>query len=325
MLICIIVFLPVASAGITDILIDILGTKHLDSAHELEYGGIYIPDKKVQHNTLYHNGKPYTGKIRGWVDVVGYQNMIMINGTYYVNDNNSAIVRHDIWCSPLGWNFYFDYIEVTKKWTTIDEYNTTAKINIELLWHTSSYSTVGGISKDYYFERTTFIDVDSIPIQYVDMNCSNASVDIVIYNNTISPKTTVLVLNLPVNAISVNYTYDNESITHYLGTATQDYTEKNCPYMNITPSNVWQDNSNLSQMNGFVIIPSMNFSKSNLSVVVNDPYASHEPTNISVSEVVWQGPRDTFSPFFAVFISVTGILIIGSLIQLKRLLCPMIR
>jgi len=153
----------------------------------------------------------------------------------------------------------------------------------------------------------TFIDTEIAPKTFISSDYSNVSVDVVIYNNTVSPKTSLKVINIPKTAISIDYMYENDTISHILSVGAQKYTIKNCPYMQI-----------LSQFNGFVIIPSMNYSTDNLTVTVNGPYEAHIVDNVTVYEVKWHGAKDTFSSLLLPFVAIIGIFIIGSLVQLRR-------
>ena len=312
-LICIILILPVASA---DTISEILETKYLDFAHALNYSGVYDPDKTVQQS----------GHIRGWIDIVGYDNMTMIDGVYYVPGapEDHVIVEHKIWDEGLIWNNNLDFIKITDERIFQDGNNITAEIDTHLLWHRSTLKCSGipprcWIHKKYYHEYVTFIDTEIAPKTFISSEYSNVSVDVVIYNNSVSPKTSLKVLNVPENTISINYTYDNESIIHYKGIATQEYTDKNCPYMQINSTDIWKDDGNLSQFNGFVIIPSMNYSTDNLTVTVNSPYEAYIVDNVTVYEVKWHGVKDTFSSLLLPFVGIIGIFIIGIVVQLRRI------
>ena len=312
LLISIILFSSVGAED--DAITEILEKEYLDSADDLTYDGQYIPSENVQSS----------GNIHGWIDIVGYHNLTMIEGEYYIAGapENHVIIEHDKWESADGWNTAVD--EFTE---TISVKNTdviTVSNEIYLLWHTSTLRCRGypphcWIHKDYYEEYATFCDTEVTPTTYVPLNCSNTSVEAVIYNNTVSPKTTIQLCNIPKNTLYINYTYDNESITHHLGFATQEYTEKNVPYMLFTPTDIWKGDGNLSHFGNFVIIPSMNFSSSNLSVTITDPYYSVDINNITIYEKKWYGINDTFSSFLWPFLALCIIFILGIYYQLRRL------
>lgn len=309
-LICIILIFPVASA---EPLSDILDRKYLDFAHALNYFGVYFPDKNIQNSD----------HIIGWIDIVGYDNMTCKDGVYYVPGIpvNHTIVKYEIWDTGLYWNNNLDYIEIIDKRIFQDEDNVTTEIDIHLLWHHSKKRKPPGkgIKKTYHHEYATFSDTETAPDVFLLSDNSNVSVDVVIYNNTVSPKTSVKVFNVPANTLSINYTYDNESIIHHKGIAIQEYTDKNCPYMQINSTDIWEDNGNLSHFNKFAIIPSMNYSTDNLTVTVNNPYEAHIVDNITIYEVRWHGMKDTFSSLLLPFVAIIGIFILGVVVQLRRI------
>lgn len=306
-------FCSVSSAGVLE---DFLGQKYIESAHELKFSGIYHPEKAEQ--THQH--------IQGWVDIVGYEDMIYSNGMFYIQNGSNPIIEYGVWDRGLFWDNNLDWIHITNERVSTIENITTAEIDIHLLWHKSTLKsrTINGIPrpwihKDYTNEYTTFTDIDIAPMYYPTTDIDNTSIEIIIYNNTINPKTSIKILNLSKSILFVNYSYNNESIVHHFGTATQEYTDKNCPYMNITLDDCWEDQGNLSQFNGHVIIPSMNFSIDNLTITLNSPYNYTEITNYTIYELKWYGLGDTFSPLFVVFILIMSVFIIGLYIQIRRL------
>jgi len=312
-IITLLVFMPIASA---DTILEILEKKFLDFAHNMEHSGMYIQDKQEQAHQ----------HIRGWVDIVGYDNLTCIDGVHYVPGvpADHAIIKYDVWDEGVTSTFFItnrnvDFIKITDERVFADDNCTTVEIDIYMMWHTSvkkcrTVSTATGshtycwISKNYTHEYATFSDTDISPLVFTPLDCTNTSVDVVIYNNTVSPKTTFKVLGVPDHVVSINYTYENETILHYHGTATQERTDKNCPCMQINSTNIWKDEGNLSQFNGFAIVPHMNFTEANLTVTLNSPYTAHEIDNITVYEERWHGAGDTFSVFLLPFLGIIAVL-----------------
>jgi len=307
--ICIILFLVPAASG--DTISEILEKKYLDFAHGLDYSGVYAPDKLQQNYEHIH----------AWIDIVGYNDMICIDGEYYIPDDplDYVIVQSDKWESADGWNTgvkeFTDEITVTSDGNTI-----TASMDIYLKWYkvTLKLYPFKHLKKTYYTEEAIFYDTDIVPQTLQSLDNTNVSIEVVIYNNSISPKTSILIENVPLDAISINYTYNNESIIHHRSTATQEYTDKNCPYMLINSSNIWEMDGNLSRFGEFVIIPTMNFSSSNLTVTLNSPYESYAVDNITVYELECNDPGDVFSSLFWPFISLVGLFVFASIVQIRR-------
>lgn len=310
-------FIPVASG---DIVSDILRTEYLDCAYELDYFDPVSPEINMQHSNHIH----------AWVDIVGFKNMTCIDGVYYVPGipANVALIYSGKSESARSWNGYVDdfssYIDVTSNQTHI-----IANMDINLYWHESTFKsrsihtifgskTISWICKDYYHESASIQDVELLPISYND-DFGNVSLNVVVYNNSVSPKTTVYTYGVPVNTVSINYTYENDSIIHYLYSAQKEYTSKNVPYMNLSSIDIWTDDSNLSRYGDIVVIPTCNFSIDSMNVTVTSPYDSYRIDNVTLSNVSWSGAGDTFSSFFILFVGICMIFIIGIYFNLRRL------
>lgn len=307
-------------------IIDMIMEYYIDSVDNLVYPDTLQPEKTVQQS----------GNILGWIDVVGFNNLTMINGEYYIpgKAEDHAIIAYDKWETADGWNRGIDElseaVQVTSNNTTI-----TASMNIYLKWHESTLKTrtictpfgchpVVWIQKDYHTETAIFTDTDLVPATFTPLNLNTSFLEVVVYNNSVSPKTTIKVCNIPENVLNINYTYDNESVIHYFGTCNQEYTDKNVPYMFIQSADIWKgglgDGGNLTRVGDMVCLKTNNFSAANLTVSLSDPYNTSEINNITVHEVQWHGLEDTFSSLFWLFITVVCIFMTGIIYQFRGLL-----
>jgi hypothetical protein len=307
-------------------IIDMIMEYYIDSVDNLVYPDTLQPEKTVQQS----------GNILGWIDVVGFNNLTMINGEYYIpgKAEDHAIIAYDKWETADGWNRGIDElseaVQVTPNNTTI-----TASMNIYLKWHESTLKTrtictpfgchpVVWIQKDYHTETAIFTDTDLVPATFTPLNLNTSFLEVVVYNNSVSPKTTIKVCNIPENVLNINYTYDNESVIHYFGTSRQEYTDKNVPYMFIQSADIWKgglgDGGNLTRVGDMVCLKTNNFSAANLTVSLSDPYNTSEINNITVHEVQWHGLEDTFSSLFWLFITVVCIFMTGIIYQFRGLL-----
>jgi len=322
MLLCIFLFfIPFCYA---DIVQDILDLEFISSASDLNNYDDLHPEKLIQSSN----------HISGWIDIVGYYNLTKKNDNYYIQGNpiNSIIILHSVWSDNFSSCCSEDIIEIVDLKIVIDNTSITSSIDIHLKWHKSrlTYITVPSptgfiiipkIEKTYYDEYCTITDTDILPLIYPTLNINDTSIEVVIYNNSISPKTTIRLINLPLNVLSVNYSYCNSSLTYYYGSAINEYTDKKCPYLSILSTDTVLSNGNLSYFNGFVIIPSMNFSEKNLTVVLSDPYCSCSVTNMTVSELPYHGTKDVFSSLFIGIVTILSIIVFGIMYQIKRFSC----
>uniref|UniRef100_A0A6M3LSM8 Uncharacterized protein n=1 Tax=viral metagenome TaxID=1070528 RepID=A0A6M3LSM8_9ZZZZ len=250
----------------------------------------YLPEKKWVTNS----------NMGAWVDIVGFNHTIELNGTRYVvgNISNSTIVRYDVdeylSGSESRWNDNVDWIHKNLTITQNDSH-VIATLDITMMWHHSHKRENGkGIKKTYHYSYLTCIDTEPIPLQY-NISLDNISANITIYNNTFAPKTYIYI---PENdyIIEVGYYYGNRSITHTRSIGDIRYTEKNVPYINITKYNVWKFN-NLSKINNYAVVPGDNFSIVKLTVTILTPegYRIVDHYNVSIVEY---DPKNVVYPVF---------------------------
>ena len=309
-----------ASANNTSIFEILNKERFIEQADGLVYDYPFVPDKIVQSSE----------HIKGWIDIVGFENITKIENTTYA-DTLKPIVEYDVWDDGLGWNDNRDVIEVTDTRINTTGNTTTVEIDVHMKWHHSTLrtrtvslltgkKTINWIDKNYYNEYATFSDTEIAPELFNFGNYNGTAVNVVIYNNSLTPKTSFSVVGVPANTLKVNLSYDNESVVHYYGMGSQEYTGKNVPFMNITTLNTWAggigDGGNLTRLGDTVILNTANFSQDKLTVWLQDPYTTYkiEPYNVTKVE-----PRDSFSPLFWALTFLMGIFGFGIYAQLRRM------
>lgn len=250
----------------------------------------YLPEKKWET----------TADIGAWIDIVGFNHSIELNGSMCVvgNISNSTIIRYEIEeylsGSKSRWNDNVDWISKNVTLTQ-NETHMIATLNIIMKWHHSQKRQNGkGIKKTYHYSYLTCVDSEPIPIQY-NMSVTDIQVNITVYNNTFAPKTYVYV---PDNKyiLGVAYYYNNKSITHTRSLGNVKYTEKNVPYVNITEYDVWISN-NLTRINNYAVITGDNFSVENLTVTILTPEGHKIVDHCNIS-VVEYDPKNVVHPAF---------------------------
>ncbi|MBN1134779.1 MAG: hypothetical protein JXA38_07735 [Methanosarcinaceae archaeon] len=294
--------------------------RFIEQVGGLVYDRPFVPDKTVQSR----------GHIKGWIDIVGFENITKIDNTTYA-DTLKPIVEYDVWDDGLGWDDSRDVIEVTDSRINTTGNTTTVEMDVHLKWHHSTLrtrtvslltgkKTIKWIDKDYYDEYATFSDKEIAPELFNPGNYNGTAVNVVIYNNSVIPKTSFSVVGVPANTLKVNLSYDNEFMVYYYGIGSQEYTEKNVPFMNITKLDTWVggigDGGNLTRLGDTVILSTANFSQDKLNVSLQNPYTTYkiEPYNVTKVE-----PRDSFSPLFWALTFLMGIFVFGTYVQLRRM------
>ena len=227
--------------------------------------------------------------IRGWIDIVGFNHTVRLNNTEYRNHSQPKI-EYELWDEGLIWNDNFDWMKVTDERFITENNNTTAEIDIHLLWHRSTLKsrTVCGkngcrtytwIHKDYYNEYATFSDTVETPEQYPDIN--DSAVSIIIYNNSFNPHVDI---HVPVQQFETKtvYSYQDETITRIskVGFASTGA-------VNLSECLQWEDESDMfAYRNEKAILRNFNksvFNPSKLKITTHTPYASTDRTNYYVS------------------------------------------
>jgi hypothetical protein len=259
----------------------------------------YLPDKEWKTNA----------DMSAWIDVVGYNHSIELNGTKYVVGNilDSIIVDYEVEeylsGSESRWNDNVDWISEN---VTLAQNNThmIATLDIVMKWHHSKHNGKG-IKKTYHYSYLTCVDTEPVPLQY-NISTDNFSVNITIYNNTLAPKTYVYV---PENdyILEANYYYNNKSISHIRSLCDVRYTEKNVPYVNITECDIWSSN-NLTRINKYAVIPGDNFTIDNLTVTILTPEGHKIIDHCNIS-VVEYDPENVVHPAFWLVIVMVIILV----------------
>lgn len=307
LLLCILFFMPIASG---DIVSDILRTEYLDCAYDLEYFDPVSPEINMQHSN----------HIYAWVDIVGFKNMTYKDGVYYIpgSPENNAMIYTDKYETTPMWNCGVDSF-TDKIAVHSNDTHLIVDYRVDLTWHESKLKLFPHkrIKKTYFNEHIIISDAEPLPKIYDNSNIDNTQLIVTVYNNSVSPKTTVHINNIPDDTLSLNYSYGNDTLTHYLYSAQNEYTSKNIPYMNLSSVDIWDDNGNLSRYGDIVVIPDSDFRLDYLNVTIQSPYESHWIQNVTITNVTWNS-GDTFSSFFVLFISICGVFITGIYINLRR-------
>lgn len=226
-----------ASAGINEL----FNTKFVDSVYDLP-DSAGIPDINRQTSGIIH----------GWVDIVGFKEMIRENGIDYVPGNpvDYAIVQYDAQAE-----LKHGFVDRIDKNLTLSQQEgiLTARLNVELYWHDVSCSKSGCVNI-YHYTDAAFQDSE-VPPKRFDFP-GNQSVTLKIYNGSVY-KPQVLNFNLSPGITAFNITTDNGSIKQYLRAGQVSYTAKNIPYMNLTKTDHYEQyGRDISKLNKEVVINS---------------------------------------------------------------------
>lgn len=246
--------------------------------------------------------------IRGWIDIVGFNQTIRINGIEYCNQSE-PVIEYKLWDSGLFWNNNFDWIKVTDKRIFTEDNSTIVELDIHLKWHKSVLKTTanGGkyIKKTYHHEYMTLSTSAEAPLQF--QNNTVTTVSITIYNNTINPHVDIYVPVYNTTTKTV-YTYGGETITRRTLSGISAVGA-----VNFTECLYWEDDSKIfAYKNDVAVLKNMNeseFDLSKLSITMHDPYEIQQIHDFNLSTVEFDSNKPFNSP--VVLVTFTLLVVFG--------------
>ena len=222
--------------------------------------------------------------IRGWIDIIGFEDTVKIDGIMYSDTSPVPILKYSVWGDGFGSGDTMDSITVTAvRESTVSDF-TTAEIDIHLEWHHTSHhssttcdaeghcTTITWTETDYYDDYATFSKSVESPMQYPIIEPS--PIEVLCYNNSsLSPK---LIINLPPvnNTIGYHIEFDNESIEYYHNVLTVEELTNGFPYGNLTTYNsnsIYEDSDTFSRIKNNIVINSSAVNES-LKIFIITPY-----------------------------------------------------
>ncbi len=177
------------------------------------------------------------GHLQGWIDIVGFENMVNISGTLFVNGDpaENAVVR-----GSAGVKYWPDGIntELTQEISVKQvEVNIIATLHAVLKWQTVSCDENGCWISGCFTEAHDWIDSETSPQQFTFPGPQNMTIE---QYPGFAPVSLIRFDNISDSIIFFNITTENGSVEHLLNIGKVELTEKGIPYMNVTPFSVWK-------------------------------------------------------------------------------------
>jgi hypothetical protein len=282
-------------------------------------------------DSLTHTTKPdkhiQTGvDLQGWIDIVGYRNMIRINSVDYIYGDpaDCAIIEFDVWDLMTGQkdrlNDNVDWIH-TNLTVLQDKGNITAVLDIEMLWHHSELKhTLTGkpyIKKTYHTESMSINDIEKVPKTF-DYTPAEMTAYITVYNSSFSPKVLVYVPELPY-LLKTTYTYNTDTIIRSGMLGEVEQTEKGIEFVNLTDVMMWSDpEGDLCHIGSSAVIRCENFSVDQLNINVSTPYETVKIKNYNVTTVDYT-PGTSVHPLLYHILAIFIILISVFLYNIRQI------
>ncbi len=217
-------------SGQAGILEDINET-YIQNINELPYSP-GIPEKSIQKS----------GLISGWIDIVGFRQMMRDNGTDYVPGRPSdyAIVQYDTWADLQDCGSC--YVVYIKNRVTLKDGGsiTTAQNNIDLKWAEiiTNCDENGCWQNTIYRTENAIFSVSAIsPIQFKFP--TDQAITIEKYRGVV-PKEIIKFKDMDEGIIAYRITTGNGSVMHRRKIGRIETTPKGIFFMNLTPLSVWE-------------------------------------------------------------------------------------
>lgn len=246
--------------------------------------------------------KQESRNIEGWIDIVGWKDMIRENGIDYVpaNPADYAIIQYD--AKDTG---VFGVTKIDKSITIYQSNNlTVAELNVDLYWKSISCDNNGCWQVPHH-DKAQFNDAEISPVQYKQMN-KELKINIIEYNNSIAPKSVISVYAPDASKISVSYI--NNTLTHYLKLIALNYTDKEIAFGDVSYISTWKNEGNLiTHIGEDFVINSTNVNYNDLVIKASTPYENitvlGNNTNISIEEIK-MSPNTVFNPVLWPFLAI---------------------
>ncbi len=237
-----------------------------------------------------------SGYIRGWIDIVGFRDLIWENDTDFVPGNASdfAIVQYDTVAEVPG-----SVTKLLKSVQVLQANNfTIATLAVDLYWK----STI--CDKDSCWEvpqhnTAQFQDSEKSPQTYNRTMKGPLNVTVAFYNNSYSPKA-VVSAGKNNRTFSERYIYNGMQIEHLSKKGYVRTNGKGVKYITYYDADIWESSNEtlFSRMDDGVVINTVNFSLSNLTVTAVYPYGYEaESKNYNYSRIDYSW-GNSFSPAF---------------------------
>ena len=300
------------SAEEYDGIFKILDEQYIENISELPYSA-GTPEKIEQSSE----------HIRGWIDIVGFRDVVHVDGIDYINGNpaDKAIIQYDAWGTGVSVD------SVTKTITVyLSGNNTVAKMDIILKWHYyySCNCNKNGCStcrKDV-IEYATFYDYEVSPETYQPL-INTFIVDLIQYNNSLYENIGIIIPKPDsIGIMNTTLKYNGSTAIHRFAQANIEKTNKSVYYANLTHVDYWKiTGKNISQIVNIIFIDG-NLSK-NINYIKITGSTLYETVSVNssqynISRVEFCPEKEFDNRVLIGFIGIIGIFFISACFLINR-------
>lgn len=258
--------------------------------------------------------------IRAWIDIIGFENESIINGTRYVNGSakDFAIVRRDAWHTPVSGTV----VSFESTYSISDSvYNTTtATQTTSLHWKYKVYTPLGSYWVRVYEGPLTVSCTVESPEKFNNSLGSNYEITITSYNNSVTPYTLIYIPNR-VNIIKHGVHYKNDTAEWHNLTGLVQENDKGTEHVEFfnTSAFIIDENETITKRAEYFVINEAPLNWSLLNIIVYTPYIEKNDTMCNVT-IHNSEPADFVAgKLLVIFLGIIGSFAVGICIATGRI------
>ena len=240
------------------------------------------------------------GAIMGGVKILGFKDLINIEGVPYIPDNESILYKAAAIRAPSFNLWDMGVSNISQKVTTKTENRTAyAVLTVSLEYYTISFNHITRKTKKTYHTATAVFN-DSCPAPEILQRPAEKQGIITYYNNSVNPHTLVYVPSQ--GLIKVNYEYNGNITEHVLMIGEKGTGENSVQYTNFSTCDYWRGDI---PYQGEALFITGSVDQSKLNITCFTPYESFKVTKFEYTEKAWKG--ESFSDWVLPFVLKLGV------------------
>ena len=268
------------------------------------------------HGTPIKDVRTNHAHIHGWIDIVGFRNMSVINGTRYVNGTPSSFViaKRGAWYEVPEGAVFVSFENIYSAFDTYDQNkNITTTASQETIFKWKRWVCVAGIGC-YWAKHTEYLTVsDTVDSPYIfNNNIDNYTIVITSYNNSVTPYTLIYVpYRLNIIKETVEYKNNNTQCHNKTGwVTTNSKGTEHVRFLNKT-LRVEDPTHTITRRSEYYVINEAPLDWELLNISVHTPYVVHDDLAWDVT-VVHSKPSDYISwKLMVVFVFVLVVFLVA--------------
>lgn len=224
---------------------------------------------QIEEDIHYTIQKTESGRIAGGIKIIGFKDLINIDGVPYIPNNDSILVKYEAVKAP---SFSWNNTGVSKIKKDVDikteNGNTTATLTVKMEWYKLSTDSTGTTKKKYRTSEAIFSDTVEAP------QVLNRPFELrgILYEYPIHSLAYV-----PPDGLSqVEYEYDGKTVKHIYLLGERRRNENGVIYTNFSKVNYWK--GDLHHQGQFLFIDGP-FDPEKMTVTAYTPYETFQVTH----------------------------------------------